>query len=68
MNRDTIYHAMESFGRVLQVFIPHGKKFAYVSFSDGEGKEAVLRARDFTIDGCTVRCDVARAQQGAVDR
>ena len=68
LNRDTIYHAMESFGRVLQVFIPHGKKFAYVSFSDGEGKEAVLRARDLTIDGCTVRCDVARAQQGAVDR
>ena len=53
---------MMQHGRVLQVFIPHGKKFAYVSFDDNAAKEEVLRKREFEFEGCKVRVEVAKRQ------
>ena len=61
LNKDSIRQVMQQFGNVLQVFIPHGKKFAYVSFDHGESKDAVMNAGDIIIDGCTVKCDSAKA-------
>jgi len=62
LNKDAIKYAMMQHGKVLQVFIPHGKKFAYVSFESGAAMEDVIRKRDFEFEGCKVRVDVAKPQ------
>jgi hypothetical protein len=62
LNKDAIKYAMMQHGKVLQVFIPHGKKFAYVSFESGAAMEDVIRKRDFEFEGCKVRVDVAKRQ------
>lgn len=69
LNQDAIHSAMSKFGQVLQVFIPLGKKFAYVSYDTGDAKEAALRQRDLVFLGCNVRVDVAKVQgASAADR
>ena len=56
---------MSSFGHVLQVYIPTGKKFAYVSFDRSDEKEAALRMREVFVEGCTVKMDSAIKQGSA---
>ena len=66
LNKDAIKYAMMQHGKVLQVFIPNGKKFAYVSFESGAAMEDVIRKRDFEFEGCKVRVDfdVSQASGG----
>ena len=64
LHEAAIKGAMMSFGNVLQVFMPAGKKFAYVSFESADGKDAALRTHEVMVEGCTVLMEAAKAREG----
>ncbi len=72
LHEASIKSAMMSFGNVVQVFMPAGKKFAYVSFESGDGKDKALRTHEVMVEGCTVLMEPAKARgegpPGSADR